>query len=684
MKRKIICLALCVACLFTMLASCGSNPDVCTTHVDADKNSVCDTCGFPVLTIVEKVPTEEEIVNMIVAAIPEGATLGSVYATAVENDLLAGEFEAKENFSSAASNEDVMMLNNRFYAYVYETQTKGLETLEKDWPTLEKWVADGKAEADYKADGWKVDDKFTSTYAVFDVLENKDVISFTTAEYEAGKTEHLTVVTDIDLVNEFFIKVTTRSWYQETNENEDEGEGDNANTNAQWFSEFNDAYYFKNGTLFLDEAKVDEDDEFYAPVFNDKRGDIIYYTVHDVMYAYDFDTCAKLGEGARSTFVKRPEFDYETDALGIVKNGNKFFVYDLTKWIECVYSYEAPANAETFILANGNVLVQQSVILPDSAVNYDYVKTETDYGTGITYSYKCDLVHTVVDVAAKTAANLELGYYVNEVIKIDEGDADEIAAGVKNALIVNTILHKNLDKQLTLACDDALGIIADVEAVNPKFVSDIELVANNVFLGTVVYGEGSYVRKLYNEKGEEIATLPHGAELLDNCILNDGKFYDFTMKLIFDPEAAEKDEDDYSVLRMFDSYLLLMKGADTYYWNATLAAPVMIVDATNVEMVPSEEDPDTLVATTPDPLKVQTLVEFNYTEDYYVVKTTTTTVTKVEGQDDKIEIVDEYVLYNAAGTAILTSDANIFVDTMYVEGELVWSITTDNVIYLAK
>ena len=85
MKRKIICLAICVACLVSMLASCGSNPNVCTTHVDADKNSVCDTCSMPVVTIVEKVPTEEAIVDMIVAAIP-GATLGDVFATTVEKE----------------------------------------------------------------------------------------------------------------------------------------------------------------------------------------------------------------------------------------------------------------------------------------------------------------------------------------------------------------------------------------------------------------------------------------------------------------------------------------------------------------------------------------------------------------------------------------------------------------------
>lgn len=657
MKRKIICLAICVACLVSMLASCGSNPNVCTTHVDADKNSVCDTCSMPVVTIVEKVPTEEAIVDMIVAAIP-GATLGDVLATTVEKDLLAGKFEVNENLSKAENMDDLDNAN-RYWSYYFITQTKGLETTEENWPTEEEWVAAGKAEADYKADGWKDDDKYTATFAIYDLLLNKDLYTFTTVEFAKDEANHVTAPDDVQLVNDFFFKVTTRVWTEEKDEEDEE---------STWTSELVDAYYFKNGTLFLDEAKTKKDETFYAPVFNDLRDGIIYYTVDDTMYAFNFDTYAKLGEGAKDTFVKRPTFTYATDALGIVKQGNEYFVYDLAKWIECVYSYEAPANAQTFILNNGNILVQESVILPNSAVNYDYTDGNNKY----------DLVHTVVDIAAKTTANLELGYYVTYVENIDGEGAEK----VKNGLYVQTIVNKNLAKELFLICDDALAIIAEYNAVLPNFVDDVELIADNVFLATVVYGEGSSIRKLFNAKGEEIVTLPNSAVLYDTFILDNGKFYDFTMKLILDPLAAEKDEDDFIVGAMYDEYVILYKGNDTYYWNATLAAPKMIVDATNVEMVPSESDATVLVPTEPNPLKIQYL-ETAY-EEYYIVCTTTTTTTKVEGEADKVEVVTEYVLYNAQGTEIFKSEDYIEVDCMTVEDEGVWMIMADDGIYFQK
>ncbi len=664
MKRKIICLAICVACLMTVLASCGGT--ACEAHVDADKNSVCDNCGTPVVTIVEKVPTEEEVVDMIVAAIPEGATLGNVYATTVDKNLLSGEFEAKENLS-----QEVEMLTGRLVYYMYMLQVAGKDTTAENWPTEDKWT---DTENEWTADGYLDDDKYTATFAVYDLLAKKDVFSFTTETFATEEdTEHMNYVRDIvlhdtnrydDIDENLFFVVTTVTWTEEKEENEDEG---------TWTYEATDAYYFLNGTKFLDEADVDEDESFYIPREYSNNGQgVAYILVDETVYAIDDETYAILESAHESTMIERPRFNYRTDAYGLVVQDREIFVYDLTKWIECVYSYEVPVGADRFFLDNGNILVQESVILPESAVNYDYTDGR----------YKYDLVHTLVDIANKTETNLEFGYYVAR--RVDKNTVNpESADSVKNILEVKVISNKNLGKTLKLAFDDALAIIAEYDAILPEFVYEVELIADGVFKGDVVYGEGSAVTKLFNAKGEELATLPNSAAIYGTYIINEYKFYDFTMKLLFDPAAAEGDEDDYVIMARYDEYVLLLKGDDYYYWNATLAAPVCIVDDTNVEMVPSAEDATVLVPTNPNPLKEQYLVDDN--ESYYIIRTITTTTTAVEGADPEVDVVTEYVLYNAQGTEIFKSEKVIDgVDCREIDGTYVWTFMCDDTVYLAK
>lgn len=653
MKRKIISLAICVACLLTVLASCGSNA-ACEAHTDADKNSVCDACGIPVVTIIEKVPTEEEIVEMIVAAIPEGATLGDVYNVTADVDAPIGELVANENLNVSGS--------DRYVAYVYDTVTDEGEYTKENWPAEDAWT---DTENEWTADGYLKDNKYKRTYAVYDLLENKNVISYTTKEY-TYKWLNLGSAIDraeVELVDNFFFKATTTVYTAEGEEG-----------NKHWVSDSTDAYYFLNGTKFVDEADVEEDDDFYAPhyLYNNNQG-IAYVRVDETVYAIDDETYAVVASGHQSTMIPRPRFNYMTDAYGLVVNYDEIYFYDLTKWIECVYSYEIPAGAQYFILNNGNILVQELVTLPENAANYDY----TD---GI---YKYDLVHTVVDVANKTASNLELGYYVTDVATA-EYMADGVKDTVKNQLTVNVINNKNLGKTLKLACDDALAIIAEYDAVLPDFVSDVELVADGVFKGVVVYGEGSAVTKLFNAKGEELATLPNGAALTGSWIKNDGKYYDFTMKLLLDPAVAEKEEDRFTVRFEGNGFILLTKGVDTYYWNAALAAPVCVADVTNVEMVPSETDPAVLVPTTPNPVVEQVMGTVE--NDYFVVRTTTTTTTpaQTEGEPDDVDVKTVYTLYNAANAKVMESENPIAVQSFDIEGETVWVAMSDGVSYFAK
>ena len=109
MKCKIISLIICVACLISVLASCSNGKvEVCETCVDADRNAACDVCGTTVVTVVEKVPTEEQAVDMVVSAIPNTATLGDVIALTVSENAIPTTVEICEE-----------KLGNRKYGLVY-------------------------------------------------------------------------------------------------------------------------------------------------------------------------------------------------------------------------------------------------------------------------------------------------------------------------------------------------------------------------------------------------------------------------------------------------------------------------------------------------------------------------------------------------------------------------------------
>ena len=637
MKRKIICLAITVVCLIAMLASCsGSN--ACTAHADADKNSVCDSCGIPVVTIIEKVPTEVEVVDMVVATIPS-ATLGDAFNTATEKTVISGQFLANENVIKGQND----LISERFLYYWYVTQTDGLETTEENWPTAEEYTGTEP----YTQDGYLADDRYTTTWVVYDLLAKKNVFTFTSAKYADDGSHPVKDIESITLVDGL-IKVVFRKW--EYTESID-----------FWHSIYSNVYYFTNGTLFVDAEDVEEGDVFFPPVFEREYDGVSYFVLGDTKYALDLEAGKVLATGSVDTFINRPYFDEMTDTHGFVVMNDTVYVYDLTKWIECVNAYELPAFYDDYwFLANGNLLVQEVIALPDSAVNYDYAD-----------GAKYDLVHTVVDLVNKTETGLELGY---SVCCVDVAEEDSIyAAAVKNILHVYPIVDKsvNYNKDLYLLCDDALAIIAEEDAVNPDFVNGVTLIADGIFKGEVVYGEGSAVTKLYNAKGEEIATLPNNATIRSTYILADGKYYDFTMKLLFDPNANMLDP--YRVFVDGDGFLLLLKGDDVYYWNAKLEAPVLIADATNQAEAPDGEE-----AVTTYPVVAQSIS--TYSDNWYVVETVTTT--QVEGADDLV--VTEYALYNAENVKLLTSSEDFSVNGTSIDGENVWIIISGDTCYFAQ
>lgn len=135
---------------------------------------------------------------------------------------------------------------------------------------------------------------------------------------------------------------------------------------------------------------------FYSNVsmfsFNDKL-----YRVEDNVVSYVMDL------GLRSV----PNFDFESDKFYYDINSDSIKVYNKDFTLE--YFYEAADNAnETFIcpLSNGNVLIQNTIILPRDASEYDIFDGEDKY----------DLQTIIYDVENNVEKQIECNFAVTDML----------------------------------------------------------------------------------------------------------------------------------------------------------------------------------------------------------------------------------------------------------------------------
>ena len=623
MKRKIIYLLICLLCISATFISC-SEEVVCTGHADADKNSACDICGIPVVTLTEKVEAEEEaVVDMIVSAIPENATI---------SDIISADYLQIKVLPTAIKDgkeenlKNIRNLSNGVVAYSYEVQVEGKAT-EDD----------------------TTDDKFKTYYGIYDIFTGKELVSeYATDKYARSDRHHDSAsVTLVYATNDYsslsaFICVTVTDW-KKTNSQD--------YPNDTWDSTTYNIYYSFSGTEIVNFKNAeDEDQKSISNVY--LRDNIAYFELDDETVALDYEAGKIVHRESTDKFVKRPVFDYMNDKYGYVEKNDKIYVYDLSKWLECVYSYELPStyvDYDLFYLNNGNLLIQGIKNLPDSAVNYDFLESGLKY----------DIVYTVVNVAEKTTSDVEFGYYI-DVVRIATpsfGVKENVTHLISAYPIVNRTISEKL---LQLYTDDALTIIAEYSALLPEFADNCNPISDKYMIVYESYGEGSEVNKIYDYAGKEIATLPNDAEIYDNYIISGGKLYSLTMDLIFNPEDTKAEP--YEFVEIKGTYVIFERDGYYYFWNTTLASK---------------------------PSRIAVKEEFDvrnsidYVSEYgYVIRT----VEYVETQFGT-ETETTYTLYNANNEKVLTADSAItYINySTNSDGKSLWSVTlADGTVYFAR
>lgn len=616
MKIKIFALILAVCCLSSLFVSCKADcethtdadnngkcdvcdadytPTPCETHTDADNNlvcdvctatitppcnphkdenadKICDACGGAVVVIVEQLaPEAAERVDMVVNAIPENVAIGEYINTKPVGNVALTKVEEIDGY-----------IEDRYGTNIY-TVTE---------------ATDG----DY------------SVYKVYDVVSGKVVC--TADDKYTGNDGSGTKYVYVNL-NSAYVEVVITV-----------GE----TINAEYVETRTKNLYTYSGELFYTET-IDEgtfkDVEFaYGTDYN-----VEYVVIDDTIYLIDIEDSKLIHKQTVDTFVDRPTFDHTTENYGYIYTDSTVYVYDLSAWINCVYSYTVPSycyDVSSFYLENGNVLIQSKVELENNAVSYDLYE----------YGQKVDVVYTLINVAEKTASNIEFGYYISYV---DNDPSEELFTDkALNIATVYPIVENSVDSNSVkyLIVDNTLQILFDVESAFDY--SDTAVVGENLFCLRLTYNYGEFVYEVVNDKGEHVSYIPLIAEMESEYVKLNNKLYNYKMELIVDLA-------DYNNWYIRSEYVILRTDeGELYYLDFSANAGVKKIELEDAYVVD--------------------VYGYGYVLSYLNGDTGNT----------------EYALYNADGSLVYKSEAYIYSIYSISEDDTAYLMNTEDGFFIVK
>ncbi len=497
----------------------------CDPHKDENADGKCDTCGGAIVVIKEQIaPETGERVPMVVNPIPSDANLADYIITTEERLMaLSKAEELKIDYTGG--------LEGHCIVYVIEAE----------------------------------DDDYT-IYGVYDLVAGKSLYrvtdQYTGTVANGSKTVNIKLndyyfvsVVDTYEIGRFVPSARTVEYYTYTGEKI---------MGADW----------KSG----DGISVDEFEDLLATE-TVTDGGVVYVTFYDnQVWTFDEMEGDYLGyHFDEKTIVRRPAFDQVCGDYGYVAHEGMLYVYDLTKWVECVYScplVEGFIYHDWFVLSNGNVLLQKKYVLPDDAISYDYKEN----------GEKIDLVYTIVNLADKSTKDVEFGYVISFVSVYEDWDdlLTEKAPNLIEAYPISNdavIYEDAFTKQLIT--DNDLNILFDAT----HWFNDMYLFDDGLFLVVTEYDdETEPLVTVVNEKGEKLAQIPYNATLNERYVLYDGKVYNFKMELLLDLSdyTVEVEFDEYAILSAYDE---ARDKVVYYYYDFRSKAPVELSYQTNENFI---------------------------------------------------------------------------------------------------
>ena len=351
MKLRILAILTALLCFATLLVGCDKDVPPCETHVDADKNAICDGCNRAVITIVEELPYEEPVVDMVVKPIPTDKVLTDYVSSEPEyqTPVLSGTLTEVEK--PEGNIQDTAEGNRYCYIYNFVEEENELTLITE----------------------------YTKTYTVWDSYTDKTLF---TATVEYDENDYDVPTYDVTLGYGYFV-VHYNAWVE-----------------MEGFVNEYTYYNYAGDEIYTSETEMYD--------INDYDYTVNYWYFAEETLAIDTETYTVIHQDAANVFVERPVFDYTTENYGVCEVDGKYLVYDLNKWIDCVYAYTVPSayeNVSVWAIAEDKLLVQAYEPLMETAINFD-VEFAGD---------KYDIHYTVIDLVAKTATEKEFGYVIGDV-----------------------------------------------------------------------------------------------------------------------------------------------------------------------------------------------------------------------------------------------------------------------------
>lgn len=665
MKIKLISLITALLCLAVLLVSCS---DPCTTHLDADYDGKCDTCGDEIQTPTVNCTEHVDADNDGICDTPHCGTVIKTVIKEVEVEVpvdvevpVPNEKETGIALVVKPIPSDANLAD--YFSFDYENNTIIYNTTKPDsvkWSDREDDVADrflvfSTLDADLESKRDEGIELYWRVYTVYDLKEDKTIITYTTEKYEFTPDPDLSEAEIGEARLSFIDQITSNVIFS-------------ANTGdvieiSEYGAATHHAYYTYTGTLLVEDSDV----RLRASLGDGYN----YLNDGKTTVAFDPETGKILHKADNAFFVHRPSFEaYTADGkFGIDVEGNTFRFYNLESWIDLAFEYTLPSycewNSETvFFLANGTVLVEAMIELPETAVSYDLYM----------HGDKYDLVYKIIDPAKKTVTDVEFGY----AIEVDVTDEFELTDKTSNVFLVYPIENQMCDfaSYKLLAVDSELNILCELEAlVTGANAGEYEVIADDRMLVRVEVGS-TVVRYVVNAKGEIVNTLPNNARVEYGAIWVGKKAYAIDDKTYETPLVDLDEYDSYNTFS--DSFIYMKKTVTTepdpevagsvavtteyvYVWNSSMSAPKCVVSQ-KIE-------------------NVNGLWTDLYVYDYFNHFIITNTVTVATDDGGNSHYVKTYTLFNSNGEEITkyVDVKDVYIDTYrFDEDTLYVIVVTDN------
>ena len=620
MKTKVLALILAILCFSMSVVACNSE---CTAHIDENKDAKCDKCEADV-ACTEHVDEDQNLACDVCTADLTPACAKHVDAN---NDkqcdscnvkLCDHKDENADNLCDACGGA-IVAVNVQIPPVEEERVEMVVGTIPSD-AKLDDYVnTTPESKVEYNLEEMNWNDREGYYAMLVEPTENGLGYIYKIFDLRTGDTVFNTVISGEEdrtvVLDEFyFTEITTTV--------------DEMGMDVVTYK-----YYTYDGALFYKDIVSLEDEMDYVEgeYRYDYYGEFeLYYNLRigDLVYIFDPETKEMLFKDMNVLhFVDRPAFEIVNENYGYVCENYKIYVYDLSKWIDCVYVYDVPMYAVDpvwYVLENGNVVLQWSVMLSEGAASYDY----WDYS-------KYDLVTVMIDLEEKSAKEIEFGYVINDLYT--EEYPSIVKENVLNLVEVYPIVNDRVEYSVNkvLAVDNALTILFDFGQVVPEDVHPYSVtpVGDGLFLVNKWFAN-CLLAEVINEKGEHVNYLPDGAYYNEaaKCVEYENKFYNVKMELLFDPE-----EEGYSIVtgngecNIYSKYNEETEAWEYFFYNFT--DKIVKIDLDVVDINYHELG---------FVLLVETVVEDNFSYEYRLYNSDNTLLATSQGEFSDVYWIDDY------------------------------------------